>query len=152
MGMYGLTSFFAWKGYKMSHHTGTNPSVFIRMMDLFTIEADGVNHEELMAKSRKGVSLIQYLVLERGRPVSSQRLIRELWSDRRSESPENALKTMVSRTRTALNAISPDLGSCIVSGQGVCPMSGLTCWRLSTCSICFATSRRLPATGRPPNS
>ena len=43
----------------MAHHTGTNPSVFIRMMDLFTIEADGVNHEELMAKSRKGVSLIQ---------------------------------------------------------------------------------------------
>mgnify|MGYP002860223109 CR=1 FL=1 len=93
------------------------------MMDLFTIEADGVNHEELMAKSRKGVSLIQYLVLERGRPVSSQRLIRELWSDRRSESPENALKTMVSRTRTALNAISPDLGSCIVSGQGT------YCWQ-----------------------
>ena len=92
--------------------------VFIRMMDLFTIEADGVNHEELMAKSRKGVSLIQYLVLERGRPVSSQRLIRELWSDRRSDNPENALKTMVSRTRAALNAISPNLGSCIVSGQG----------------------------------
>ena len=102
----------------MAHQTGSSPPVFIRMMNLFTIEADGVNHEELMAKSRKGVSLIQYLVLERGRPVSSQRLIRELWSDRRSDSPENALKTMVSRTRAALNAISPDLGSCIVSGQG----------------------------------
>jgi DNA-binding SARP family transcriptional activator len=87
-------------------------------MNLFTIEADGVNHEELMTRSRKGVSLIQYLVLERGRPVSSQRLIRELWSDRRSDSPENALKTMISRTRAALNAISPNLGSCIVSGQG----------------------------------
>lgn len=102
----------------MAHQTGSSPPVFIRMMNFFTIEADGVNHEELMAKSRKGVSLIQYLVLERGRPVSSQRLIRELWSDRRSDSPENALKTMVSRTRAALNAISPDLGSCIVSGQG----------------------------------
>lgn len=94
-----------------------NP-VTIRMMNLFTIEANGVVHEELMAKSRKGISLIQYLILERGRPISSQRLIRELWSDRRSENPESALKTMVSRMRASLNSISPDLGSCIVSGQG----------------------------------
>ncbi len=92
--------------------------VVIRMMNLFTIEADGEIHEELMAKSRKGISLIQYLILERGRPVSSQRLIRELWHDHRSESPENALKTMVSRIRTTLNGISPGLGSCIISGQG----------------------------------
>ena len=94
------------------------PRVTIRMMNLFTIEANGVVHEELMAKSRKGISLIQYLILERGRPVSSQRLIRELWSDRRTENPENALKTMISRMRSALNGISPELGSCIVSGQG----------------------------------
>ena len=92
--------------------------VVIRMMSLFTIEANGVVHEELMARSRKGISLIQYLVLERGRPVSSQRLIRELWHENRSENPESALKTMVSRMRAALNGISPELGSCIVSGPG----------------------------------
>ena len=106
----------------MAHQVKQNPSaeprVIIRMMNLFTIEANGVVHEELMAKSRKGISLIQYLILERGRPVSSQRLIRELWSDRRTENPENALKTMISRMRSALNGISPELGSCIVSGQG----------------------------------
>ena len=94
-----------------------NP-VNIRMMGLFTIEADGDVHEELMTKSRKGISLIQYLILERGRPVSSQRLIRELWADRRIDNPEAALKTMVSRVRATLNEISPSLGTCIVSGQG----------------------------------
>ena len=99
-------------------HAKADKQVMIRMMNLFTIEANGVVHEELMAKSRKGISLIQYLVLERGRPVSSQRLIRELWSDHRSENPESALKTMVSRTRATLNSISPELGSCIISGQG----------------------------------
>ena len=93
-------------------------AVYIRMMGLFTIEADGKIHEELMTKSRKGISLIQYLILERGRPVSSQRLIRELWADRRSDNPEGALKTMVSRVRATLNEISPMLGACIVSGQG----------------------------------
>ena len=92
--------------------------VIIRMMGLFTIEAGGAIHEELMAKSRKGISLMQYLILERGRPVSSRRLIRELWGDRRSENPEGALKTMVSRIRNTLNSISPGLGVCIVSGQG----------------------------------
>ncbi len=95
-----------------------NHSVFIRMMGLFTVEANGEIHEELMAKSRKGISLMQYLILERGRPVSSQRLIRELWADCRSDNPEGALKTMVSRVRSALNEISPGLGTCIVSGQG----------------------------------
>ena len=95
-----------------------NNQVFIRMMGLFTVEAKGTVHEELMAKSRKGISLIQYLVLERGRPVSTRRLIRELWADRRSESPESALKTMVSRMRSVLNSISPGLGMSIVSGQG----------------------------------
>ena len=94
-----------------------NP-VNIRMMGLFTIEADGKVHEQLMTKSRKGISLIQYLILERGRPVSSQRLIRELWADRRIDNPEAALKTMVSRVRATLNEISPSLGTCIVSGQG----------------------------------
>ena len=79
--------------------------VNIRMMGYFAIEANGTVHEELMAKSRKGVSLIQYLVLEQGRPVSSQRLIRELWSGSRNGNPENALKTMVSRMRSSLNEI-----------------------------------------------
>ena len=90
----------------------------IRTMGLFTVEADGIVHEELMTKTRKGISLVQYLMLERGKTISSQRLIRELWSGSRNDNPESALKTMVSRMRTALNAISPRLGACIVSGQG----------------------------------
>ena len=92
--------------------------VTIRMMNIFVVEAGGIIHEELMAKSRKGISLMQYLILERGKPISSQRLIRELWSERRNENPENALKTMVSRLRATLNAISDGLGESIVSGQG----------------------------------
>ena len=102
----------------------TDNQILIRTMGLFTIEAKGSVHEELMAKSRKGISLMQYLILERGRPVSTQRLIRELWADRRSESPESALKTMVSRMRSTLNSFSPGLGMSIVSGQGT------YCWQM----------------------
>ena len=103
---------------QIKQSAGSKDVIFIRTMGLFTIEANGEVHEELMTKSRKGISLMQYLILERGRPVSSQRLIRELWADKRSENPEGALKTMVSRVRSALNEISPELGMCIVSGQG----------------------------------
>ena len=92
--------------------------IHIRMMGLFTVETEDTVHEELMAKSRKGISLIQYLVLERGKSVSSQRLIRELWPGSRNGNPENALKTMVSRVRSALNDLSEGLGESIVSGQG----------------------------------
>ena len=59
----------------MAHQVKQNPSaeprVIIRMMNLFTIEANGVVHEELMAKSRKGISLIQYLILAKHRRRAS---------------------------------------------------------------------------------
>jgi len=93
-------------------------AVSIQMLGSFQIEADGVVYDNLATRSRRGVNLIEYLVLQRGRPVSSQRLNRDLWTGRHIESPEGALKTLVSRTRAMLNEISPGLGGCIVSGTG----------------------------------
>ena len=93
-------------------------SVQIRLLGDFDILVDGERQNNLAAKSRKGVSLMEYLILQRGRAVPVQRLIRELWSGSRYDSPESALKTMVSRFRALLNTISPGLGGCIVSEQG----------------------------------
>lgn len=93
-------------------------TIRIHMMGSFWLEANGAVYDSLIGKSRRGVSLMQYLILERGRVISPQRLIRELWSGRRSESPENALKTMVSRVRSLLNGISDGLGNCISSQTG----------------------------------
>ena len=92
--------------------------VSIRAMGVFVIDVNGNPCENLPVRSRKGVTLLLYLIMEKGRPVSSQRLIREMWSGRRSESPESALKTLVSRTRSMLNELSPGLGACIVSTTG----------------------------------
>ena len=92
--------------------------ICIHMMNSFWIDVDGHQYDHLLSRTRKGVSLLQYLILQRGRVISGQRLIRELWTGRRGESPENALKTMVSRVRALLNEVSPGLGGCIVSGQG----------------------------------
>ena len=92
--------------------------VRIRMMGDLLVCAGEKTYDTLPGQSHKGVSLMQYLIRRRGEPISAQRLIREMWSDRRSETPGAALKTMVSRVRSLLNGISPGLGECIVSGQG----------------------------------
>ena len=93
-------------------------NVQIRLLGDFDILVNGIRQNNLAAKSRKGVSLMEYLILQRGRSVPVQRLIRELWSGGRYDSPESALKTMISRFRALLNSISPGLGGCIVSEQG----------------------------------
>ena len=93
-------------------------SVKIQMMGMFLIEADGAIYDNLAVRSRKGVNLIRQLILQQGRPISSQRLVRALWTGRRSDNPEGALKTLVSRTRAMLNAVSQGLGGCIASDTG----------------------------------
>ena len=95
-----------------------NASIRVSMMDSFVIQAGDQVYDTLVTKSRRGVSLIQYLILQRGRPVPSQRIIRELWTDHRSDYPESALKTMVSRTRQLLRDIDPALADSLVSGKG----------------------------------
>ena len=92
--------------------------ITIQMMDSFVITCGGQVYDSLAAKSRRGVILLQYLILLRGKVAPVQRLIRELWSDHRSEYPEAALKTMISRTRQWLREIHPDLAECLVSGKG----------------------------------
>ena len=63
------------------------PQVYIQLLGACIVSIDGQAYENVAAKSKKGISLMEYLVLQRGRPVSSQRLIRELWAGKRNENP-----------------------------------------------------------------
>ena len=92
--------------------------VSIRMMGEFVINANGREIAHLANKSRKGVSLVEYLILNHGRQVPRQRLINVLWFSIKNENPENALKTLISRTRRILNTECEGLGDCIVSDRG----------------------------------
>lgn len=100
------------RGEKMSK------AFHIQLMDDFAIYIDETRVEHLAAKSRKGASLIEYLILNHGQPVPNYRLLATLWADDRSANPESALKTLVSRLRAMLNQIHPALGSCIVADRG----------------------------------
>ena len=90
----------------------------IQMMDTFAIFINERKVDLLVNKSRKGASLVQLLISHRGQSVPNSRLLSTLWSEEQSSNPENALKTLVSRLRTLLNQISPDLGSCLVADRG----------------------------------
>ena len=93
-------------------------TIRIQMMDTFAIYIDEKRIDLLVNKSRKGASLIQLLISHRGKSVPNSRLLSTLWSEEKSTNPENALKTLVSRLRTLLNQISPELGSCLVADRG----------------------------------
>lgn len=90
----------------------------IQMMGTFTIYINEQKADRLVNKSRKGMALMQYLILNRERPVPNYRLLATFWDEEKSANPENALKTLVSRMRALLNQISPELGKCIVADRG----------------------------------
>lgn len=90
----------------------------IQMMNEFVIYINERRAEHMVNKSRKGLALIEYLIAQRGESVPNPKLLYTFWQDERVTNPENALKTLVSRVRTLLNQIFPDLGSCIVADRG----------------------------------
>ncbi len=93
-------------------------SIRIQMMDHFMIYIDEKKTDHLVSKSKKGAALVQYLILNEGQPVPNQKLLSTLWDEEKSQNPENALKTLVSRLRVLMNQIDPSLGACIVSDRG----------------------------------
>lgn len=92
--------------------------IHIQMMNSFLLYVNDQPMERLVNKSRKGVTLVGMLLLNRGRQVANYRLLECLWSGDRGVNPENALKTLVSRMRQLLNELSPGLGKCIVADRG----------------------------------
>ena len=90
----------------------------ICMFGGFSIFVNDQCFDQLVAKSKKGVALLQYLILKHETPVPNYKLIEALWPNEESSNPENALKTLVSRFRTILNQCSDGLGGCIVATRG----------------------------------
>ncbi|MBR2698365.1 MAG: winged helix-turn-helix domain-containing protein [Clostridia bacterium] len=93
-------------------------SVRIQLMGNYLFYIDEQRIENPISKTRKGSALMSFLILNRGKPVANQRLLRELWPSNTVTNPENALKTLVSRVRTMLNQMAPGMGKSIVSDRG----------------------------------
>lgn len=92
--------------------------IHIQLMESFAIYINEKQKDQMINKSRKGITLMQNLILNEGQQVPNYRLLSMLWPDEKSSNPENALKTLVSRVRATLNQLSPGMGSCIVAHRG----------------------------------
>ena len=62
-------------------------TIRIQLMDTFTVYINEQKEEHLTKKSRKGVNLMQYLMLNHGQPVPNYRLLATLWTDEGSANP-----------------------------------------------------------------
>ena len=90
----------------------------IEMLGDFNVFLNNDKGTDQICKSRKGTSLVQYLMLHKDEPVANTKLFEVLWPDEESTNPENALKTLVSRMRVILNSVYAGFGECIVSTRG----------------------------------
>ncbi len=92
--------------------------VSIYLLGRFEIRYGSQRIEGQLSKSRKGLLMLQYLLLRRGEDVPYQELYDVLWHQEESANPENALKTMVSRLRVSLSQCAPGLERCIATARG----------------------------------
>ena len=93
-------------------------NIRFQLMDKFAIYINDRQESQAFSNSRKASVLIEYLILNRGQPIPNQKLLAILWPDENSTNPAISLKTLISRTRAALNKISDGLGNSIVADRG----------------------------------
>ncbi|MDD3335598.1 MAG: BTAD domain-containing putative transcriptional regulator [Eubacteriales bacterium] len=90
----------------------------VQMFGEFKLLVNGECKNQTINKSKKGVVLLQNLMLRKDGMITSDRLMELLWGHDESRNPENALKTLISRFRMLLNLCCPGLGTCIVARRG----------------------------------
>lgn len=92
--------------------------ILIQMMGSFAVMINGQRVDQTTLRGKKTQRFIQYLILNRGKPVSNWNLVEVLWEDEENSNPENALKTLVSRLRVQMNNLVENFGTCIVTCPG----------------------------------
>ena len=90
----------------------------IRMLGRFEILVNDRRIDDQLSKSKKGCTLIQYLLINRQEAVPYTQLYEVLWPNEESANPESALKTLVSRMRVILSNCAEGLGDCISTVRG----------------------------------
>jgi len=72
--------------------------IHIQMMDKFAIYINDQLEAQAINNSRKGMILIEFLILNRKRQVPNQKLLSTIWPEENSSNPAISLKTLISRT------------------------------------------------------
>ena len=62
------------------------------------------------SRSRQMWSILAYLIYNRGKVISSEELMMQLWNADKSDNPPGAMRTAMHRVRSLLESIVPDFG------------------------------------------
>lgn len=93
--------------------------VRIRMLGEFAVEIAGVNVGAPITRSKKLRGVLQYLLLNRTRPVPYTELYDSFWQDEHSTNPQSALKTLIYRLRAAMvQGGAPEELELVISKRG----------------------------------
>ena len=92
--------------------------ILMRMFGRFGLSVNEERKEQIIGKSKKGLALLQYLILQYPGAASAESLIAAFAKDKTGGNPEGALKTLISRFRNSLNQCCEGLGGCIEAVRG----------------------------------
>lgn len=90
----------------------------IQLLDRMEIVYGSQSVDSALNKTKKGRSLVSFLILRKGAPVSFEELYEALWDRSEVQNLDNVLKVLVSRTRAILASIDPALRDCIIAQKG----------------------------------
>ena len=114
----------------------TQPKIQITLLGKFAITIDGRPVLAGMAQSRKIQLLVQYLLLQYGRPASHGELTAALWGN--AGDADMSLLAVLHRFRTMAAKESPALENCILTSRGA------YVWNMDLdCEVDIFTIRRL---------
>ncbi len=83
-------------------------TIEVTMLGGFSIMVDNLDIVAELGSSRKKISLMAYLLLNKDRQVSNFELFETLWPEEEITNPESSLKTLVSRLRANLKQFGLD--------------------------------------------
>ncbi|MEG1633764.1 MAG: BTAD domain-containing putative transcriptional regulator [Oscillospiraceae bacterium] len=88
----------------------------VNMLGEFSVSADsgGEAVSDRNNRSKKVLTLLEYLVTFRDREIPQNELIELLWPDDNSDEPANTLKTLLHRARAALDELGPGMGKAAI--------------------------------------
>ncbi len=94
-------------------------SVQIYMFGKFEVLVNGKIALKQLKQSKKTLLFLQYLILKKDKPVLHEELFDTLWSEADSSNPSTALRTMLHRFRTLIDACGyTALKNCILTNRG----------------------------------
>jgi DNA-binding SARP family transcriptional activator len=97
-------------------------TIKVNMLGGFTVcdENDRVVVSDQNSRSKKVLTLLEYLIFFRSREISQEEIIDLLWPDEEIDEPTNTLKTLLHRARASLDGINGGSGkNLIVCRRGV---------------------------------